>query len=189
MVNITYLSGEGIPAYVHATIDQENVTQVSLGMETATANYFLPGLIAAIIAILAVCAWLICRRLKAQKKMVPPVMCPPRQAPVLPDHRKEALRLLAGAESAFARQEYQIAYGLAGRATRLFISYELGDRRELTNAELVPVLAASGHAGQALAIMALLERCSDVEFAKGIPDAGEFSGMIRQIRTLVTGSS
>ena len=116
-VNITYLSEEGMPAYVHATIDQENVSQVSLGMENATVNYFIPGLIAAIIAILAVCAWLIYRRLKAQKKMVPPVMCPPRPAPEPLDHRKEALRLLAEAEATFAREEYPDAYGLAGQGS------------------------------------------------------------------------
>ena len=115
-VNITYLSGEGIPAYVHATINQENVTQVSLGMETATANYFIPGLIAAIIAILAVCAWLIYRRLKAQKRWCRRSCVRHVPAPEPLNHRKEALRLLPKQKRPLpVRNTRKRADGLAGR--------------------------------------------------------------------------
>jgi hypothetical protein len=72
-------------------------------------------------------------------------------------------------------------------AARFFISYYPSDRRELINAEIVPELAASGHAGPSLAVMALHERYSDAGFARGMPDAGEFFTMIWQIRAMVTG--
>jgi hypothetical protein len=184
-VNITYLSKKGTPAYVNATIDNGNVTQLSLAREQGSVNYLLIGSVAALAIILGACAWWVYRRLKRQTKILPPEHASPRPATEPLDYHKEALRLLAEAEAAFLRHEYRDAYGLAGRATRLFLSYELGDRRELTNAELGPVLAASGDTGQPDAVMALLERCSDVEFAKGIPEAGEFSAMIRQIRAMV----
>ncbi|MFA6364469.1 hypothetical protein [Methanoregula sp.] len=184
-VNITYLSEKGSPAYVNATVDNGNVTQISLAMEQGKVNYLLIGSVVALAIILAICAWWVYRRLKGRTKILPPERLPPRPTPVPFDHRQEALRLLAEAEEAFHRHDYRDAYGLAGRATRIFLSYDLGDRRELTNAELGPVLAASKDAGQPDAIMVLLERCSDVEFAKGIPEAGEFSAMIRQIRAMV----
>ncbi len=184
-VNITYLSGQGEPAYVNATIDRENVTQVSLGISKEKTNYLFIGLIVALLIILGLIIWWMYRRMVVQKKILStagPLFHP---APVELDYKKEALRLLKEAEKSFTRGEYQDAYGLAGRAVRIFLSYELGVRHELTNAELASVLAASGLATQYKTVIALLERCSDVEFAKGQPDSGEFTSIIRQIMEMV----
>ena len=184
-VNITYLSGQGEPAYVNATIDRENVTQVSLGISKEKTNYLFIGLIVALLIILGLIIWWMYRRMVVQKKILSPAGPLFHPAPVELDYKKEALRLLKEAEKSFARGEYQDAYGLAGRAVRIFLSYELGVRHELTNAELASVLAASGLATQYKTVIALLERCSDVEFAKGQPDSGEFTSIIRQIMEMV----
>ena len=184
-VNVTYLQEKGTPAYVNATVENGNVTQVSLGLEEKGIDYLFIGLVAAILLIVAVCGWLVWRHLKARKPALPVIVPQPRPAPVPLDYRKEALRLLAEGESAFGRHEYRDAYGLTGRAARLFISYDLGDRRELTNAELAPLLTTSGNREYRDAVLALLERCSDVEFAKGMPDTEEFSALCRQIRAMV----
>ena len=186
MVNVTYLTDKGTPAFVNATVENGNVTQVSLGLNEKGPDYLLIAIIAVVLVIAAVCVWLIWRRLKARKPVLPQASRQVRPAPVPLDYRKEALRLLAEAEAAYHRHEYRDAYGLAGRAARVFLSYDHGDRRELTNAELVSVLAASGRAGSDT-IATLLERTSDVEFAKGMPDEGEFTGMVTTIRRMVTG--
>jgi len=186
-VNVTYLTDKGTPAFVNATVENGNVTQVSLGISEKGPDYLLIAVIAAVIILAAVCVWLIWRRLKAKKPALSAAVPRPRPAPVTLDYRKEALLLLTEAEAAYHLHEYRDAYGLAGRAARVFLSYDHGDRRELTNAELVSVLAASGRLG-ADAIGTILERTSDVEFAKGMPDEEEFTGIIRQIRNLVTGS-
>lgn len=184
-VNVTYFSGQGMPAYVNATIDRENVTQVSFGISKSETNYLLIGITAALLIILCVIIWWMYRRMVAQNKILSPVGPLFHPALVELDYKKEALRLLEEAEKSFARGEYQDAYGLAGRAARTFLSYELGVRYELTNAELASVLTASGLATQYISVIALLERCSDVEFAKGQPDAGEFASIIRQIIDMV----
>ncbi|WP_292368864.1 hypothetical protein [Methanoregula sp. UBA64] len=185
MVNVTYLTDKGTPGFVNATVENGNVTQVSLGLNEKGPDYLLIAIIAVVLVIAAVCAWLIWRRLKARKPVLPAVVSPLRPTPVPLDYRKEALRLLAEAEAAYGRHEFRDAYGLAGRAARVFLSYYHGDRRELTNAELVSVLAASRRPG-AEVIGTILERTSDVEFAKGMPDDTEFAAIIRQIRELVT---
>jgi len=186
MVNVTYLTDKGTPAFVNATVENGNVTEVSLGLNENGPDYLLIAIIAVVLVIAAVCVWLIWRRLKAKKPALPQAARQVRPAPVPLDYRKEALRLLAEAEAAYHRHEYRDAYGLAGRAARVFLSDDHGDRRELTNAELVSVLAASGRAGSDT-IATLLERTSDVEFAKGMPDEGEFTGMVTTIRRMVTG--
>ncbi|MFA5331845.1 MAG: hypothetical protein WC342_05655 [Methanoregula sp.] len=184
-VNVTFLSEQGRPAYINATVDQGNVTQVSLAIDHTEMNYLLIGIVIALIILIAFCAWILYRRYRARKKPAAQVIPKPRPAPAPVDYRKEALRLIARAEVAFVRQEFPEAYGCLGQATRLFLSYRRGDCRELTNAELGPVLAASGDAGQAQEILALLDRCSDVEFAKGYPEAGEFDAMVKKIREMV----
>jgi len=183
-VNVTYLTDKGIPAFVNATVENGNVTQVSLGLNEKGPDYLL---IAVVLVIAAVCVWLIWWRIRTKKPVSREVPRQVRPVQVPLDYRKEALRLLIEAEAAFGRHEYRDAYGLAGRAARVFLSYDHGDRRELTNAELVSVLADSGRAGSD-AIATTLERCSDVEFAKGMPDAEEFAALVRQIRNLVTGA-
>lgn len=185
-VNVTYLTDKGTPAFVNATVENGNVTQVSLGLNEKGPDYLLIAIIAVVIAIAAVCVWLIWRRLKAGKPVLPQAARQVRPVPVPLDYRKEALRLLAEAEAAYSRHEYRDAYGLAGRAARVFLSYDHGDRRELTNAELVSIIAASGRTGSD-AIATLLERTSDVEFAKGMPDEEEFAVMATTIRGMVTG--
>lgn len=187
-VNLTYLSAKGTPAYVNATVENGNVTQVSLEIPPGETGYLLIGLIAAIAVIAAVCAWLVWRRIKAKKPVAPQAARQTLPAPVPVDYRKEALRLLAEAEAAYRRQEFSSAYGLAGRAARIFLSYDHGDRRELTNAEIVTVLAASGRTGSR-AVGTLLERTSDVEFARGLPNAEEFAAMVRQVKEMIDGSS
>lgn len=184
-VNVTWLTDKGMPGFVNATVENGNVTQVMLGLNEKGPDYLLIAIIAAIIIIVAVCAWYIWRRLKARKPVLPTAVPRPRKAPVPLDYRKEALRLLSEAEAAYHRDEFRDAYGLAGRAARVFLSYDHGDRRELTNAELISVLAVSGRPG-ADAIGTILERTSDVEFAKGMPDNSEFAAMVRQIRELIT---
>jgi len=186
MVNVTYLTDKGTPAFVNATVENGNVTQVSLGLNEKGPDYLLIAIIVVVLVIAAVCVWLIWRRLKARKPVLPQAARQVRPAPVPLDYRKEALRLLSEAEAAYHRHEYRDAYGLAGRAARVFLSYDHSDRRELTNAELVSVLAASGQASSDT-IATLLERTSDVEFAKGMPDEGEFTGMVTTIRRMVTG--
>ena len=84
---------------------------------------------------------------------------------------------------------YKNAYSLAGRATRLFFSRMQGVPWEFTNAELEKVLAAAGPGTDSAGIMAVLDRCSDVAFARGTPDASEFAAMIEKIRGRVSSGS
>jgi len=75
MVNVTYLTDKGTPAFVNATVENGNVTEVSLGLNENGPDYLLIAIIAVVLVIAAVCVWLIWRRLKARKP-VPPAGCP-----------------------------------------------------------------------------------------------------------------
>ena len=191
MVNVTYLSGQDPPVFVNAVVDPEgNVTQVSIDRATAGMTASSVGIIAAVLVVLLAGIWLAVRYCK--RRHIPPVSpAAGRSKPVedAPGYRAESLGLIREAESAFARQEYKNAYSLAGRATRLFFSRMQGVPWEFTNAELEKVPAAAGPGTDSAGIMAVLDRCSDVAFARGTPDASEFAAMIEKIRGRVSSGS
>ena len=182
-VNLTYLDETGKRAYVNATVTQGNVTGITLAEETAPADYLLYGVVAIIAALVAVSCRVAYRRLKSGKSAAP-AGSPTLPAPPEPiDCRRESARLLAAAEEAYGGGRFADAYGLAGQAARLFISHRYGDRRERTVSEIAPVIADAGLGSTK--IQALLERCTDVEFARGDTDAAEFTAMIRTIRDMI----
>lgn len=185
-VSISYRNEAGGTAVLNATAEQGNVTAISLARDEPEADYLPAVLILAAVAVAAVLAWLLYRRLRSRPPAAVPAAVIPEPVPVPIDHRREALRLLSAAETAFAEGRQTEAYGLAGQAARLFLSHEYGDRREKTVEEIAPVVARA--CPDPVSVMALLERCSDVEFAKGAPDPAGFADIVRRVRAIVTGT-
>ena len=124
--------------------------------------------------IFIISGWYVHRRYTRRGLPVPSV----RTGPLPPafDHRMEAEQLISDAELAFSRHQYADAYGLAGRALRVFLSYEYGDHGEVTTLEIISLLRRSGF--DTTTIDAVLGQCSNVVFAKGGTDASEFSFIV-----------
>jgi hypothetical protein len=99
------------------------------------------------------------------------------------DHRVEAERILNDANLAFVRQQYADAYGLASRALRVFLSYEHGNKGEVTTMEIVSLLRSVGR--DTATVDAVFGKCNDVVFALGEPEAGEFSSIVSRIREII----
>ena len=189
-VNVTYLSGQDGPGFVKAVVDQGNVTQVSLEQPGTGMTAWTTGVIAAVAAVLLAGIWLAVRyRQKCRKSPAYPVAGIGAPVQEASDYRAETLRLLDDADTAFARQEYKNAYGLAGRAARLLCSRVRGRRGEFANSDIRKIFAGAGPGTESTGIMALLDRCSDVAFARGTPDAGEFYEMTKKIRGRVLSGS
>jgi hypothetical protein len=180
MANITYATTSGNRAYVNATVGEGLVTQVSLEREAGPAVFPPFPVLMAAAGILAISVWWIYRR-KNTGGLSEQGTGPAVPVPVF-DHRAEAERILTDAELAFARQEYVSAYRLAGRALRIFLSHEAGDKSEMTVPEIVAILRKAGR--DTAEVELVLGQCSEVAFAKGTPDPGDFSritGWIRKI--------
>ena len=64
------------------------------------------------------------------------------------------------------------------------MSYEYGARHEMTNREMIMFLCAQNR--DFYQIQTILDRCTDVEFAKGAMDEREFFSCIEYIRSLIT---
>jgi hypothetical protein len=172
---------DGKNAFVNITAEGDHVTRVTLEKETGAmepAAMIFP-LIAA--AVIAACIWFVYRKFcrktgDNQAGIAGPVA-------ELFDHRKEAGRLLAEARVAYDRRDRHDAYGIAGRALRLFLSYEYGDGTEASSGEVLALLSIP--AGDIPDFSSILAQCDEVMFAKGDPDAGRFAAVLDRIRQAI----
>jgi hypothetical protein len=187
MVNLTYQNPQGKHAFVNATTDGTNVTQLTIAVEPDAPFDYLPVLVAIVAGIvILIAAWVLYRRFRRQGTPVPnrvPAAMP--REPV--DHRKAARELLAKAEIVYGKQQYADACGLAGQALRLFLSGENGVRHEMTNTELLAFLRSIP--ADSRTVRDILDRCTDVEFARGTLGPDEFPGMVTAIRNLIDGKT
>ena len=82
--------------------------------------------------------------------------------------------------SLYEEKQFKDAYGTAAQALRLYLSCKYGLKKEVTNSELINYLKSKG------VEYGKFDRClqlsSLVEFAKHMPDDGEFEEMIKIIK-------
>jgi len=180
-VNQSYQNSQGKPAYLNATSTGSNVTSVTVEKEKVENGYLLPIVAIVIIALLAIIGYLVYRKYEKNRPVIipAPVAAPKRVV----DYRNEAELLLRKAEKLAGEQCYREAYGTVGQALRLFLSYRFGTGTEMTNTEIITLVAGSGR--EIAGVEDLLERCSLIEFAKAEPEPGEFEKFTGTIRNII----
>jgi len=96
------------------------------------------------------------------------------------DYREEAGKLVEKAITLYEEKQFKDAYGTAAQALRLYLSYKYGLKREVTNSELINYLKSEGV--EYVKFDRCLQLTSLVEFAKHMPDDGEFEEIIKTIK-------
>lgn len=99
------------------------------------------------------------------------------------NHKLESKKLLEKANGFFENRQYKDAYGTAAQALRLFLSYEHGLRREVTNEEMLEIL--NGEDSITDEIKNCFDLCSLVEFAKYEPNMEDFNKIIQNINKVI----
>ncbi|MCC7574787.1 DUF4175 domain-containing protein [Candidatus Woesearchaeota archaeon] len=92
------------------------------------------------------------------------------------DYKKESLKLLEKSKKEFAFKKYKDAYGTAGQALRLYLSYENKLNKEITNDELIDYLKQNKKSHKE--IKECFDLCSLVEFAKYEANKKDFERII-----------
>jgi len=185
MVNLTYQNSQGKRAFVNATTDDTNVTQLTVAVEHDAPFDYLPVLAAIAAGVVTlIAAWVLYRKFRQPGAKVLNLV--PTATPREPfDHRNAARDLLAKAEIAYGKQQYPDACGLAGQALRLYLSWENGVCREMTNTELIVFLRSIN--ADTVNVRTIFDRCTDVEFARGTLSPDEFPQMVTSICNLIDG--
>jgi hypothetical protein len=167
----------GEKAYVNATTIDGTVNRITL--EKDSEGGLFPLMLLPVFFLAAAGTWFLYRKYRGPVTGNWTV-----EGPVLTiDPRTKAERILKDAEEAFGRQQYPEAYGLAARSLRVYLSHESGDSSEVTATEILAEVSAGGQ--DTSAIRTLLDRCGDVAYAKGQPDAEDFSALVGRIREII----
>jgi hypothetical protein len=181
-VTMTYNRTDSAEARINATVAGQEVQALSLD----TVNGPLPVALIAImlggVAVLAAVSVRLYRGYIRRRGRDPGTVTSPVSHGDASAYRVEARHLLEMAETAFEQDRFPEAYGLTGQSLRLFLAHEYGTGAEMTASEILAMVRAGGIPDQE--IETILARCSDVEFAKGRPETGEFAAMIAHIHAM-----
>ena len=99
------------------------------------------------------------------------------------DYVSTAEKMIAEAVECFENGDYKEAYGKAGQALRLFISYENKLNKELTNDEVIDYLKEHGMKYDQ--VEECFELCSLVEFAKYKASREDFDMIISVVKEVI----
>lgn len=99
------------------------------------------------------------------------------------DYTSAAEKMIAEAVECFENGDYKEAYGKAGQALRLFISYENKLNKELTNDEVIDYLKEHGMIYEQ--VEECFELCSLVEFAKYKASREDFDMIISAAKEVI----
>ncbi len=99
------------------------------------------------------------------------------------DYKKESVKLLEKSKKLFDKKEYKDAYGTAGQALRLFLSYENKLNKEITNDEIIDSLR--NHKQGYKEVKECFDICSLVEFAKYKANKKDFDKIIKHAKKVI----
>lgn len=99
------------------------------------------------------------------------------------DYRSESIKLIEESMKLFRQKKYKDAYGTAGQALRLFLSYENRLNKEITNDEIINHLR--NHKQGYKEAKECFDLCSLVEFAKYEANKKDFDKIIKHAKKVI----
>ncbi len=191
VVKVNYLNNNNESASIKAQIDPVNKTVEKVELvrdeikdddNSATPDprkIFLWSFLVLLLVIAGLYYYLHHR--KEESKPSQPSKPVKRQKPF--DHVKESNRLLRRAEKLFKEKRYKDSYEAVSQAIRLYLSYEHGLNREMTNDDLIGHFKRKGLSYKDL--KGSLDICSLVEFAKYAPNKKDFATIMDFARSII----
>ncbi len=103
------------------------------------------------------------------------------------DYKTESLKLLEQSKKHFKEKQYKDAYGSAGQALRLFLSYKNNLNKEITNDEIISFLEQHDKNKKQVQkkVKECFDLCSLVEFAKYEANKKDFDKIISQTEEIL----
>ncbi len=172
-ITMNYRNSDNETASIKAEFTGDNITNVTLQKDDIQRSHRWMWLWLLLIPFAAVAAYLV--YVKHHKRQ------PGAEKEALPDenpfdHAAEANMMLKNAQLLFKKKQYKDAYGTAGQALRLFLSYENNLKKELTNDDIISHLKKSS--SDYKDAKACFDLCSLVEFAKYKANKTDFDRII-----------
>ena len=177
LVNVNYKNKNNENASIKSEFNNGNITKVELEDNSHNKNLW-PLVI--VVILLSLLGYLIYKKYK--KKIIPESEEELiKEKPF--DYLAEATKMLEQSKSMFENKKYKDAYGKAGQALRLFLSYENNLKKELTNDDIIRHLKKQKKSYKE--IKEYFDLCSLVEFAKYHANKKDFNRIINIAEKLI----
>jgi hypothetical protein len=175
-VTSNFLDSNNQTAQIQAEIINGSVSNVVLQKDEKEKDYRMYSFILVFLVVLSLLAYFIYKKYfkKIKKEIVKEIA--PLFVPHF-DYKKEAQKLIIESQKKYHEEEFKEAYSLASRAVRLFLSYENGLKKELTNDEMIQFYKKNKKETKKL--KEFLDLCCLVEFAKYKANDEDFCEIIR----------
>ena len=178
-VKVNYMNKNNETATISADIVNKTVQNVELQKaEKEKQNYFWILLILLLLAVLVYFAY---KKLKKKSSQETNVVEKKKEKPF--DYKSESIKLLDESKKLFRQKQYKDAYGTAGQALRLFLSYENKLNKEITNDEIINYLRH--HKQRFKEVKECFDLCSLVEFAKYKANKKDFDKIINHAKKII----
>ena len=180
-VKVNYANQNNETANITAEAVNNTIQNVELQKtETQKQDYWWILLVLLLLAVLGYLAYK-----KFSKKPKSPGIIIKKKEEKTFDYKSESIRLIEKAERLFEQKRYKDAYGIAGQASRLFLSYENRLNKEITNDEIINFLRE--HKKGWKEAKECFDLCSLVEFAKYEANKTDFNKIIKQAKKIIDG--
>ena len=178
-VKVNYANQNNETASITAQVTNNTVKNVELNNgEKEKKNYWwiIPLLI--LIALLGYFAY---KKYHKKPEFEKPFVEKKKEKPF--DYKSESVKLLEESKKLFEQKQYKDAYGTAGQALRLFLSYENKLNKEITNDEIINYLKK--HKQGYKEAKECFDLCSLVEFAKYEANKKDFDKIINHAKKII----
>lgn len=184
-INVNYKNPQNQTTSISAEIINgtiQNVKVENMNEEDYSKSYLWLWILFIIIALLIAGYYFYKKYYKKIKKEIKEVM-PNIKVEKPFDYKNEARRLLNKAKDLFEKEEYKDAYEKAGQALRLYLSYEYGLKKEVTNDKIIRYMKDKNK--DIKSIKECFDLCSLVEFAKYNPNKNDFDKIIKTVKNVI----
>ncbi len=179
-IKIEYKNKNNETASINTEIVNNTIKNIDLKQPTKqTTKIAIPLIIATIVLILS---FLIYKKLN---KKQPTNTTKQKLKPIVRkiNYKLESKKLIEKAKKLFEEKKYKDAYGTAGQALRLFLSYENNLNKEITNDEIIKYLKQKQKEHKQ--IKECFDLCSLVEFAKYETNKKDFDKIISKTEQII----
>jgi len=178
-VKVNYANQNNETANISADIVNNTVQNVELQKtEKDKQNYWW---ILLVLLLLAVFGYFAYKKLNNKPHQETDVIEKKKEKPF--DYKSESIKLLEESKKLFGQKQYKEAYGTAGQALRLFLSYENKLNKEITNDEIINYLRY--HKKEYKEAKECFDLCSLVEFAKYQANKKDFDKIIEYTTKII----
>jgi hypothetical protein len=163
-------------AKITANFENDEIKRVTLEDNSSNSSNLILLILSVVAVVSVISVYFVVKKFLKKKKFTINDLSPTIPKLTSFEHIIESKKLISQAQQYHDKGEYKEAFGTAGKAIRLFLSYDAGLKREITSEELIRLIQKHNYPIDA--IRECLKITDLVEFAKSNATEDDFQKII-----------